>query len=754
METIYVIAPLLLLGVVVAAVWLDRFSVPVILIALGLGIASGSDVLGLWHFDNVGLANLVANAGLVFILFQGGLATKRADFRAVALPAGGLATWGVLLTGLATFCMLRLVLRWPSDQSLLLAAVISSTDAAATFSILRRQSLPPRLASTVQIESAANDPMAILMTLVVVEGLASGSTGGMMVVPLFLWKFAGGPVAGWLMAMLAVSVFNRLNPEDRGFYYVLLVAVVLLTYGLAELAGASGVLAVFTAGLVMGNRHFIYKQGVRNFSAALAMIANIGVFVMMGLLVFPGQWGGMWMQGVVLFLVLTFVARPLAVWIGTLGMGFGTRDRLFMSWAGLRGAVPIVLATYPMAAGLPAGETVFNLVFFAVLLSISFQGSTLAPLARRLGLSMPSRRQPRYGLELVTMAHSDLDLIVVDLPGPEGRPGPRIRDLVLPPGALITLVSRGNGVVAPTGNARLLGWDQVTILARPRDEADVRAALLEPFERGPEGEDHAAKVLDSAPPGPPPVRDGPIRGHAVVLGHGRVGSVLAGFLKQRDHPFVVVEQDRMIARALLRGDVRVIEGSGDDPAVLDRAGIRNAKLLAVTSAEPVSVRRIVEYAKRVNPGIQVVARVHHDALRRLLGSMPGTQCVQGDVELAYAMARFMLLACGVSAIETEAILIDARRGEGAVSAARTRVVEIHVPHDSPAVGRDIAGLGLPRGALVITIARDGEFVVPGGQTEIQSEDALLVLADTEMAREIERLLHAPPPEPDREAQGA
>src|SRR5512139_264262 len=181
METVYLIAPLMLLGVVIAAVWLDRWSVPVTLVALGVGIAIGSDVLGIWHFDNVEAANNLANAALVFILFHGGLATKRANLKAVALPAGGMATWGVVLTAAMTFGFLHYVLGWETAKSLLLAVVISSTDAAATFSILRRQSLPSKLSSTIEVESAANDPMAILLTLVVVEGLSSGSSGGLLI---------------------------------------------------------------------------------------------------------------------------------------------------------------------------------------------------------------------------------------------------------------------------------------------------------------------------------------------------------------------------------------------------------------------------------------------------------------------------------------------------------------------------------------------------------------------------------------------
>lgn len=740
MEFLYLVVPLLLLGVVLLAVWLDRWSVPVILVALGAGIAAGSDVLGIWHFDNVEAANNLANAALVFILFHGGLATKRADLKAVALPAGGMATWGVILTAATTFAFLHFVLGWETAMSLLLAVVISSTDAAATFSILRRQSLPSRLSSTIEIESAANDPMAILLTLVVVEGLSSGSNGGLLIVPLFLWKFLAGPLIGWLMARGALAIFNRLNPQERGYYYVLLLAVVLLTYGVSELAQASGMLAVFTTGFVMGNQHFIYKQGVRNFSAALSMIANIGVFVMMGLLVFPSQWSALWVKGIILFLVLTFIARPAAVWIGTFGMKLRVRERHFMCWSGLRGAVPIVLATYPMAAGLAIGEEVFNLVFFAVLLSISTQGSTLGTLARRLGLSEPARPQPRYGLELVAMGHSDLDLFVVDLPGPQGRPGPRIRDLALPPRALITLITRGSEVVAPTGHTRLLGWDQVTVLALVVDEEAVEAAMVQPFDRPVEPEEPTTRVLDVEPAVSLVDDTDTLQRKVVLLGHGRVGAVLAGFLRERKLPFIVIEQDLTTVERLRRAGVPVVHGEGDKPAVLESAEIADARLLLITSAEPVTVRRAIEYARQVNPTIEIVVRVHQSAELKRLSTFPQTQCVYGEVEIANAMARLMLLASGVSVIETEAILMDARRDQSGLHIPRTRITEIHVPPTSPVLGKKLPELGLPRGAVLITISRNGEFVVPNDQTEILADDALLVLADAEMAGKIERLV--------------
>jgi len=479
MNELYLLSAVILLLVVLVAALLDRWSVPVILVALGAGIVFGSDVLGLWHFSDVVLSNQVANIALVFILFQGGFGTRREDFRSVALAAGGLATWGVVLTAAATFVVLWRVLRWPLQEALLLGVIISSTDAAATFSILRRQQLPRRLSSTLEIESAANDPMAILLTVAAVEAFTAGTGQWHMVALSFAWKSAAGICIGWLLAHGALWLFNRLGPRDRGHYYVMLLGVVLLVYSLAEEARASGMLAVFVAGYVTGNRPFVHKQGVANFSSALSTIAHIGMFVLLGLLVAPRQWAGLWPRGILLFLVLTLVARPVAVWLGTLGMRLGVKNRLFISWAGLRGAVPIVLATYPLAAGLAVGQDVFNLVFFAVLMSVLIQGSSLGVVAKWLKLSTASRPQSLYNLELITMAKSDLDLVVVDLPGPQGARGPRVRDLPLPAGSVIVLITRGSEVVIPKGNTHLEGWDQVTVLAHVSDEAAVRAALLD-----------------------------------------------------------------------------------------------------------------------------------------------------------------------------------------------------------------------------------------------------------------------------------
>lgn len=481
MDIAYIVFPIVLIAVVLASVWLERWSVPIILVALGAGFLFGSDFLNLMAFDDFVLANQVANLALVFILFNGGLLTKSVDFRAVALPAGGLATWGVILTALVLFSSLHWGLGWSLEISILLSVIISSTDAAAIFSILRRQSLPNKLSSTVEIESAANDPMAILLTTVAVASLSGGESFGLTTVLSFFWKFGIGPIIGYLIAHCAVWTFNRLTTQDRGYYYILFIAFVLLMFGVSEMLNASGMLAVFTGGFVLGNSTYVHRRGVLNFSEAVSTTANIGMFVLMGVLVFPSQLADIWLEGTLLFLMLAFVARPVAVFLGTMGMGISLRHKVFASWAGLRGAVPIVLATYPAAAGMGIANDVFNLVFFAVLLSIMVQGSTLGIVAKWLKLSLPARPKPLFNLELITMAHSDYDVVEVDLPGPKGVWGPLIRELKLPEGAVIALITRGQEVVIPKGNTRLQGWDHVSVIAHAPDEDSVRGSLKDQF---------------------------------------------------------------------------------------------------------------------------------------------------------------------------------------------------------------------------------------------------------------------------------
>src|SRR5690606_27299465 len=260
--------------------------------------------------------------------------------------------------------------------------------------------------------------------------------------------------------------------------------------------------------------------------------------------------------------------------------------------------------------------------------------------------------------------HTRDDVPPGDAPAPDAGRGPRTRDLMLPPGAILTLVTRGDEVVAPTGNTRLLGWDQVTVLAHVDDEADVRAALLEAFNRSTIPEESEPPPSDAEPADFSEANiQIPLRGHVVLLGHGDVGSVLTRFLRLREMPFVVIEQDYTTVMALRGQGLQVLYGHGEDPELLRRAGIEEASMLLVTATHPVAARRAVEHAHRMNPERDVIVRVHHDSLLNAVSGQPRTGVVQGDVELAYAMARYMLLASGMNAVETEALIFDARRGD-------------------------------------------------------------------------------------------
>jgi len=480
-DPLFVVLPAMLLFVVLAAVTLDRFSVPVILVALGLGVLFGVDGFTVLSGD-ISHLSATANLALVFILFYGGFCIRASDARQAGRAALSLATAGVLLTALATFAVLHFLFRWPAALSMMLAAILSSTDAAATFSILERRPLPEPLSSVLSLESAANDPMAVLLSLLALGGISSRGLG--LTALQGVWQFAGGALLGLAAGLATLLLFARIRPRERGHYYVLFLSLVLLTYGVAETARASGILAVFVAGTVLGNRSFVFRQCIDHFASALSTIANLAMFLLMGLYAAPQVVELVWWKGAVVFLVVSFLSRPLAVLVSTAGMGLSAKEKVFASWAGLRGAVPIVLATYPAAAGMEGASEIFNIVFVAVILSILLQGSTLGLLARLLGLEAKPAPRPLYSLELVSLASSDLDLFTVDIPrdddGEEGN-GPLVRDLRLPPESIITMIVRGPTVIAPKGDTRLKAGDRLTLLARASSEPAAREAVLSAF---------------------------------------------------------------------------------------------------------------------------------------------------------------------------------------------------------------------------------------------------------------------------------
>lgn len=469
------------LGVVFAARVTSRLNTPLILIALGVGIIFGSDVSGLVYFDDAALTQQLANIALIFVLFNGGFGTRRDRVQRVLAPSLNLATLGVLLTAGISTLFFHFVCSWDLLRSALIGVIISSTDAAAIFSILRNSPINPRLASIIELESAANDPMAIIATTFVIQFALIGVNSPLQTVLLLIWQLLGGIALGLGIGFIGLQLFRRLKDLDRAYFFILALSIMLLAYGLADLCKASGMLATFFCGFFLGNARFPYKKTVGHLLEALSAIANVGLFVLLGLLVFPRQFSHIWLQGVIVFLVLSFIARPLAVLLASLGKKYAWKERLFLSWSGIRGAVPIVLATYPAAAGLEGSSDIFNIVFFAVVLSVLVQGTTLGKVAKLLGLQGKNQVQPRQILELTTVNDSEMELMEWYIDPDFFKGSLLLKDLELPEGCSVSMINRSEEILVPRGKTLMLPGDVLFILCSVKNAEAVETALRNTF---------------------------------------------------------------------------------------------------------------------------------------------------------------------------------------------------------------------------------------------------------------------------------
>lgn len=386
-EVILVASVLLLLGVLASKVSI-RAGIPPLLLFLALGMLAGSDGPGGIFFDNAWLAQLVGTVALAFILFSGGLDTDWPKVRSALWPALSLSTVGVLITAVlvAAFAMFALGFSWL--EGLLLGAVVSATDAAAVFSVVGTGALRvrERLLAMLELESGTNDPMAVFLTIGITSLLTGASTGAASLIPLFGTQMGIGAALGFAFGWGTVQLMNRLKLDAAGLNIVLTTALVLFTYGLTASLHGSGFLAVYIAGLVVGNGRPADLPAVARFHTGLTALMETAMFLTLGLLVFPSRLLPIAGAGLLVTLFLTFVARPLSVFAGLTPTRMGVRERAFISWVGLRGAVPIILATFPLLAGVPRAGEIFDIVFFTVLASVLLQGTTIPFVARRLGV--------------------------------------------------------------------------------------------------------------------------------------------------------------------------------------------------------------------------------------------------------------------------------------------------------------------------------------------------------------------------------
>jgi cell volume regulation protein A len=383
-------AALLLLSVL-AGKLSRRVGVPPLLLFLLIGMLAGSEGLGGIYFNDPWLAQLVGTTALALILFSGGLDSEWQQMRPVFWPAFSLATLGVLITAIVVAWFATVVLHLTWLEGALLGAIVSSTDAAAVFSVMQAGNvhLPKRIRTLLELESGANDPMAVFLTIGMTNLLLAPGASPLGLIPFFLQQMGIGAVLGLVMGRLMVFLVNRLRLEVSGPYPVLTTALALLTYGAAASVGGSGFLAVYLAGLVLGSHHVVDLPSIERFHGGVASLMEITLFLTLGLLVFPLQLIPIAGSGLLIALVLAVVARPVSVFISLVFFRVSLREKLFVSWVGLRGAVPIVMATFPLLAGLSEAPQIFNLVFFIVLVSVLVQGTTIAPAARWLKVAVP-----------------------------------------------------------------------------------------------------------------------------------------------------------------------------------------------------------------------------------------------------------------------------------------------------------------------------------------------------------------------------
>ncbi len=366
----------------------DNFGIPSLLLFLGLGMLAGSDGPGGIEFNNSRLTNYIGTVALAFILFSGGLGTRWQQVRPILARGSLLSTLGVLLTAIFMYFFSYYILRQSFEISLLLSVIISSTDAPAVFSILRSHNLsvPGRLKAILEFESGSNDPMAVFLSMGAMAVISSGEWNLIGLTGDFLLQMFLGTALGMLSGYLASKTLRRWMFSYQGLYPVFGVALVLLTYSLTQMLGGNGFLAVYLCGIIMGNTGYMYRRHFIRFQESLVWIMQISMFLILGLLVFPHELSSVMPVSLACTLFLIIIARPLAVFICLYRSGFSLPEQIFISWAGFKGAVPIILATYPLIYGFQNSQFLFNIIFFLVIISVLLQAQSLSFLARRLQL--------------------------------------------------------------------------------------------------------------------------------------------------------------------------------------------------------------------------------------------------------------------------------------------------------------------------------------------------------------------------------
>jgi cell volume regulation protein A len=462
------ITGVLLIAGVLSSRLSTRSGVPLLIIFVAVGLFAGEEgPLGI-SVNDAELVSAISVGLLALILYDGGLGTPVRQIRRVAGPALLLATVGVVVSTVVTGAAAVLILDFSWVEGLLLGSILGSTDSAAVFASFRgrNSTLPERLKATLEVESGLNDPIAVFLVLTLTGMLAGGTSPPWWTIAAeFLQHMVIGVAVGAAAGWGSVWIMRRIHLDIAGLYLVFSLACGLFAFGAAQVFHGSGIIAVYAAGVLIGHARMPFEQGIRRFHDGLAWIAQVGVFVLLGMLAFPSRLVDAAPGGLGIALVLVFVARPLSVWMTTLPFHYDWRDRLVITLGGLRGAVPVILATIPLAANLPGSTTIFNVTFFAVLLSVLVQTTLLVPVARRLGRLERKNSDSTVSLELSALRETGQELLGYEVVGGSLAAERAISELPLPAGALVVMVVRENTVVSPRGSTVLRERDQVYVLS-------------------------------------------------------------------------------------------------------------------------------------------------------------------------------------------------------------------------------------------------------------------------------------------------
>lgn len=482
------LAALLLLVSIVLSKTSYKFGMPSLILFLITGMVAGSEGIGGIEFDNYSFAQSIGNIALIFIMFSGGLETKMSTIRPVLAEGVVLSTLGVLLTVFVIGGFVYLVTDFSLMVSLLIGSIVSSTDAAAVFGVFRsrKMGLKHNLRPLLELESGSNDPMAFIMTTTFIYLIQEPDTSLGMLALILVRSILFGTIAGWAFGKSALWLINKIKLDTEGLYPVLVMATTLLTFAATDLIGGNGFLAIYISAVIMGNSSFVHKRSLMQFNDGLAWLMQVVMFLMLGLLVYPSMIVPVIGVGLVISFFMILVARPLVIFILMAFSKFTVKDKIFISWGGLRGAVPIVFASYALVAGVPHANTIFNIVFFISISSVLIQGTSLPFMARLLKLDLPASDARQHPLDYETSESFKSEL--VDTTALKGAyiVGKKIVDLKIPQSVMIILIYRNRKYFAPKGSTTIEEGDVLTLMSESKKDIrfieDMCSKALPPAE--------------------------------------------------------------------------------------------------------------------------------------------------------------------------------------------------------------------------------------------------------------------------------